>query len=175
MISSQQKKNFTPFFRSLRCKIIVCFLTSSLSGVLFPASYAQEASPSPETIDLSLDQSQVFQLPDKTATVVVGNPSIASAALLKKTSKVILTGHGFGTTNLIALDSTGNLLGESLIRIRPRNDHLTVQRGLSRYSYTCLPKCEPVMRLGDDTTYTADLTSQIQQRNQLAQPNGPTR
>jgi Flp pilus assembly secretin CpaC len=123
-------------------------------------------------IDVTLDQAKVLQLPDKTATVIVGNPVIADITMLKKNRTIVLTGKGFGETNLIALDAQGKALGESIVRVTPAENVLIVQRGMDRQSYACSPNCEPIVNLGDTTKNVDDTASQIKSRNSLMQPGG---
>ena len=102
--------------------------------------------------------------------MIVGNPVIANVTMLKRNNTIVLTGKGFGETNLIALDAQGKALGESTVRVMPAENVLIVQRGMDRESYACSPKCEPIVNLGDTTKYVTDVTSQIQSRNTLEQP-----
>ena len=82
-------------------------------------------------------------------TIVIGNPMIADVAVQKNGSMVV-TGKSYGTTNLIAQDSTGAVIGESLIRVEAATDGVVLlQRGLERESYSCTPRCQPTLSLGD--------------------------
>ena len=125
-----------------------------------------------DLIDVQVDQAKIIQLPEKTATVIIGNPIIADVTLLKGNNKMVLTGKGFGETNLIALDSGGNSLGESTIRVKTGFNGLTVQRGLDRESYSCAPKCQPSVVLGDTTKFAGDTAGQIQAHSALATAGG---
>jgi hypothetical protein len=128
------------------------------------------AAQAADLINVTLDQAKVLQLPEKTATVIVGNPVIADVTMLKKNDTIVLTGKGFGETNLIALDAQGKALGESIVRVMPAENVMIVQRGMDRESYACSPKCEPMFTLGDTTKYVTDIAGQIQSRNTLVQP-----
>jgi hypothetical protein len=139
-----------------------------LAALILGAGLATAAAA--DLIDVTLDQAKVLQLPDKTATVIVGNPIIADVTMLKRNNTIVLTGKGFGETNLIALDAQGKALGESIVRVMPAENVLIVQRGMDRESYACSPKCEPIVNLGDTTKYVTDIASQIQSRDTLVQP-----
>ena len=39
--------------------------------------------------------------------MILGNPMIADVTMLKDTNAMVITGKGFGQTNLIAIDSAG--------------------------------------------------------------------
>ena len=55
-----------------------------------------------------------MKLPEKVSTIVVGNPLIADVAV-QSGGLVVVTGKGFGATNLIALDRAGAVLMERSI------------------------------------------------------------
>jgi Flp pilus assembly secretin CpaC len=128
------------------------------------------ASHAEETVVVNLDQAKVLQLPEKTATVIIGNPGVADITFLKRANTLVLTGKSFGQTNLLALDATGKALGETQVRVANGPGALIVQLGSKRVSYSCSPRCQPTLALGDDTTYTGDVTAQVQLRNQFAAP-----
>jgi Flp pilus assembly secretin CpaC len=110
------------------------------------------------------------------STIIIGNPIVADVTMLKRNNQMILTGKGFGETNLIALDQSGAAVGESIVRVVAPKTNLVVQRGLERQSYSCAPRCEPTVQLGDTSSYMTEVGAQITQRNQLSQPAGaPTR
>ena len=117
-------------------------------------------------IEAKIDVAQIIQLPEKTATVVIGNPIVADVTPLKNSGgKMILTGRGFGETNLIALDAQGNSLGESQIRVKSGfggDGNLVVQRGGDRESYSCAPRCQPTVVLGDNAKFVGETSGQIQ-------------
>ncbi len=69
------------------------------------------------TVTVSVDNAKVIRLPERTATVIVGNPIIADVSL-QRNGVVVLTGKSFGSTNLIALDAAGTMLAESAISVR---------------------------------------------------------
>ncbi|MGU3540228.1 pilus assembly protein N-terminal domain-containing protein [Methylobacterium sp. A54F] len=119
-------------------------------------------------VTVMVDNAKVIRLPEKSATVIVGNPLIADVTL-QKNGVLVLTGKSFGTTNLIALDAAGTMLAESMIRVEaPQAAVITVQRGLERESYSCTPNCQPSMQLGDARTYFDAVSSQADQRRKLA-------
>ena len=95
-----------------------------------------------------LDQAQVMTLPDRVGTIVVGNPLIADVSL-QAGGTLVVTGRGYGTTNIIALDRAGaTLMTKSVLVVGPR-DNVVVYRGVDRESYSCAPRCERRLTLGD--------------------------
>ena len=59
-----------------------------------------------ETLTVVLDQAQIMQLPERVGTIIIGNPLIADVAL-QAGGNVVITGKGYGATNLIVLDRAG--------------------------------------------------------------------
>ena len=85
-----------------------------------------------EALDVALDQATLMKLPDKVSTIVVGNPLIADIAV-QSGGLIVVTGKGFGTTNLIALDRAGAVLMERSIVVRgPTGPTVQVYRGVNR-------------------------------------------
>ncbi len=120
------------------------------------------------TVTVMLDRAQVLAYPPTTETVIVGNPIIADITMLKSTGMVILTGKGFGDTNLLFLDRHGTVLKETRLRVGEAPAMMVVQRGPDRESYACHPRCEPTVALGDSQTYMQRAIGDIQARNGLA-------
>jgi Flp pilus assembly secretin CpaC len=121
-------------------------------------------------LSVTLDQAKIARIPDGTVTLVIGNPIVADVTMLKGSGAMVVTGKGFGETNLLALDSHGNVLDEKTVRVVPTTSTLVVQRGMERESYSCAPDCMPTVQLGDGKEFT-DASGQITARNALMQPS----
>jgi Flp pilus assembly secretin CpaC len=82
-----------------------------------------------DTVAVSVDHARVIRLPERTQTVVIGNPAIADVTV-QRNGVLIVTGKSFGVTNLIALDAAGAMVAESRVSVRAATDSVvTVQRG----------------------------------------------
>jgi Flp pilus assembly secretin CpaC len=152
----------------------IFFVATAVVAVPNPAS-ATEPVPAAshavrEPVVVHLDQARILKLPERTATLVVGNPLIADA-VVQPGGFVVITAKSYGATNLIALDRTGATLMENPVQVVGPNDHVVVvvYRGIERESYSCAPNCGRRMTVGDSPTYfTANLT-QIGTTNAVAQ------
>jgi hypothetical protein len=132
-----------------------------------PASAADHAILS-DPVTVMIDHAKILRLPERTQTVIVGNPIIADVSV-QKSGVLILTGKSYGRTNLIALDGGGTLIAESMLIVQAPNEAMvTVQRGLERESYSCTPSCQPSLLLGDANKYFSEVGGQAGQRNSLA-------
>jgi hypothetical protein len=133
------------------------------------ASGASQARAETSMIAVTLDQAKIARLPQGTATLIVGNPMIADVTMLKNSKTMVITGKGFGQTNLIAIDGTGSLIEEEQIQVLPAKTVLVLQSGSSRISYSCNPTCMPTVQLGDDNDVFNKSGTQITMRNGFAE------
>ena len=63
---------------------------------------------------------------------------------------IVVTGKGYGATNFIAMDRSGEVLVDRVIQVEGPTDQLvTVYRGVDRESYSCMPICQRRVTLGD--------------------------
>jgi hypothetical protein len=125
-----------------------------------------------QPVAVVLDQAKVMRIPERTATVVVGNPLIADVSV-QTGGLIVVTGKGYGVTNFIALDNRGNILLEQLIEVRGPEEHVVVvYRGVDRESYSCTPKCERRITLGDTPDYFEATLTQTGRRDGQAQGTG---
>ena len=106
-----------------------------------------------DTLTVVLDQATIMKLPEKVATIVVGNPLIADVAV-QSGGLVVVTGKGYGATNVIALDRAGAVLMErSIVVSGPVGAIVQIYRGMERETYSCAPNCERRITLGDSANY----------------------
>ncbi|MDE3177995.1 MAG: pilus assembly protein N-terminal domain-containing protein [Pseudomonadota bacterium] len=139
---------------------------------LIASAASAGAAASDDILRITIDQAQIAKLPANTSTVVIGNPGIADITTLKNGQGMVVTGKGYGRTNLIALDADGNLIDEKQIHVEPARHVLVVQRGNSRESYSCDPVCMPSAVLGDDTKVFGDVVGQVGAHDQFAGKGG---
>jgi Pilus formation protein N terminal region len=126
-----------------------------------------------DNVIVSVDQAHLLKLPDRVATIVIGNPLIADATL-QKGGILVVTGKGYGSTNLLALDRDGHVIMTKTVQVRgPGSDNvIVVYRGADRESYSCAPECQPRITLGDATPYFKDALEQTSARNGQAAGGG---
>jgi Flp pilus assembly secretin CpaC len=139
-------------------------------GFAGSAAQADSASGSSgASLIVHLDQAGILKLPERTATLVVGNPLIADASV-QPGGIAVITGKSYGATNLVALDRAGGTLMEHPIHVLgPRDYVVVVYRGVERESYSCTPACERRITLGDANNYFVANLTQITNLNAEAQ------
>lgn len=146
-------------------------IPASARAVALALLLAPLAAPSPaaEAISVIVDQAKLIKLPQKVATIVVGNPLIADVSL-QPGGMMVVTGKGYGTTNVMALDRQGSVLIDRMIQVEGPTDKLvTVYRGVDRESYSCTPTCQRRITLGDTPTY---FSATLNQSGSLASQAG---
>jgi hypothetical protein len=154
-------------------------ITRSVAGLvlsLLLLPIAAIAEPSDDAISVNVDQAKLFKLPNRVATIVVGNPLIADVTL-QNGGIIVVTGKGYGATNFIAMDRGGEVLVDRTIQVEGPSDRLvTVYRGTDRETYSCMPLCQRRVTLGDDDKYFQSALGQSgtlngQAANSTAKPN----
>lgn len=121
-----------------------------LSAALVLAALALPAAAADETITVHLDQARILKLPERAATVVIGNPLIADLSI-QPGGLAVITGKAYGATNVVVLDKSGAVMMEKTLEVStPSNEPMVVvYRGQTRQTYSCAPECMPRITLGD--------------------------
>jgi len=144
----------------------VAAIGSVQTGIL--ALWLGLAPASAADIDVILDEARLVKLPERVATLVIGNPLIADAAV-QAGGLMVITGKGYGSTNIIALDRTGAVLLERTVEVKgPRLHTVVVYRGVNRETYSCAPFCEQRIVPGDANTFYENILNQTFTRSGLA-------
>jgi hypothetical protein len=144
-------------------------------GTLLLAPQAVPTVAAAADIGVVLDHARLVRLPERVATIVVGNPLIADAAV-QTGGLMVITGKGYGVTNIIALDRSGAVLMEKTVEVvAPREELMVVYRGAVRETYSCSPVCEPRIMPGDAEKFFDGIIGQSSNRSGLAAGNAPAK
>lgn len=112
----------------------VCLCTAILIGV----GSAQAGS----AIEVQVNQAKIVKLSHPADTIVVGNPLIADASV-QDSNTIVLTGKGFGTTNLVVLDVDGTpIIDEQISVSRDTESTVRIYRRAEIQTLHCTPICE---------------------------------
>lgn len=119
-----------------------------------PAAFAEAG------IQVIMNQAKIVRIARPADTIVVGNPAIADAAVQDATT-IVLTGKGFGVTNLVVLDREGNPIVDEQVVVS-RHDPLSVRvyRRADVQTLSCTPYCESSYKGGAERTSESELNSQ---------------
>lgn len=119
------------------------YLTRLLGSAALAACVWGAVSPAAaEAIHVFINQARVVKLARPADTIIVGNPEIADAAV-QDASTVVLTGKGFGVTNLVVLDRDGlPIVDEQVLVSRTSANAVNVYRRAQLQALSCSPYCE---------------------------------
>lgn len=101
------------------------------------ASVAQE-----DVLRVSMNHARVLRLDRPVSKVIVGNPKVADATV-SDARTIVLTGRGYGTTNLVLLDADGNAIVDERVLVSiDEGNTVRVFRQTDRSVLSCTPNCE---------------------------------
>lgn len=110
-----------------------------IAALALSASAALAAGP---PLIAPIDQSTTVALPRGTRDVLIGNPAIADVSVLD-ISKAVVTGRGYGVTNLIVIDQLGRtVMDRQVVVAAPDAGRVSVIRGNRVDDYACAAGCE---------------------------------
>jgi len=93
-------------------------------------------------IEVVMNQAKIVKLSRAADTIVIGNPAIADAAVQDGTT-IVLTGKGFGVTNLVVLDEAGSpIVDEQVTVSRQTTSSVRIYRRANMQTLSCTPYCE---------------------------------
>jgi Pilus formation protein N terminal region len=134
------------------------------AAIVLSLTFASRAM-ADETIVVHLDEARIIKLPDRTTTVVIGNPLIADISV-EPGGLAVITGKSYGATNVIIMDKAGAVLTEHDVEVQGSTDKIVVvYRGDARQTYSCTPECSARVALGDDTKFFTDTLGRMTARN----------
>ncbi|MDP3895236.1 MAG: pilus assembly protein N-terminal domain-containing protein [Mesorhizobium sp.] len=110
-------------------------------------------------IQVIMNQAKIVKLARPADTIVIGNPLIADASVQDATT-VVLTGKGFGVTNLVVLDSDGApIVDEQVYVTRQDARSVRVYRRAQVQTLSCTPLCESSYKSDAERQSEAEMSS----------------
>ncbi|WP_113156125.1 pilus assembly protein N-terminal domain-containing protein [Nitratireductor sp. OM-1] len=123
--------------------------------VAMPAATLADTS----SIEVVMNQAKIVKLARPADTIVIGNPEIADAAVQDATT-IVLTGKGFGVTNLVVLDIDGQpVVDEQVVVSRQTVDSVRIYRRANVQTLSCTPYCESAYKTEAERLSEAELNS----------------
>jgi Flp pilus assembly secretin CpaC len=108
-------------------------------------------------IRILMNEAKIVKLAQPADTIVVGNPDIADASVQDATT-IILTGKGFGVTNLVILDETGTpIVDEQVFVSRQDARSVRIYRRSEVQTLSCTPYCEGAYKSDAERTSEAEM------------------
>ena len=118
------------------------YRSSLLMAAVLGAAFCALPMQAEAGIEVTMNQAKIVKLARPADTIVIGNPAIADASV-QDASTVVLTGKGFGVTNLVILDSDGNpVIDEQVTVVRQAASSVRIYRRAEVQTMSCTPYCE---------------------------------
>jgi len=109
-------------------------------------------------IDVTMNQAKVIKLSREADTIIVGNPEIADASV-QDASTIVLTGKGFGVTNLVVLDAEGGpIIDEQITVSRSTASTVRIYRRAEIQTMSCTPFCEGSFKSDAERTSESEMS-----------------
>ncbi len=133
----------------------------ALAGASFALALAVAApAAAQEPITVVINQAKILKLSRAADTIVIGNPSIADAAV-QDSSTIVLTGKGFGVTNLVILDADGQpIIDEQVTVSRQTANSVRIYRRANVQTMSCSPFCESAYKTEAERMSEAEMSYQ---------------
>lgn len=126
-------------------------LFSAVPGV--PAAFAEAG------IQVIMNQAKIVRIARPADTIVIGNPAIADASVQDATT-IVLTGKGFGVTNLVVLDKDGSpIVDEQVVVSRHDPNSVRVYRRAEIQTLSCTPYCESSYKSDAERTSEGEMNA----------------
>jgi len=110
-------------------------------------------------IEVQMNQAKIVRLAKSADTIIVGNPAIADASV-QDASTIVLTGKGFGVTNLVVLDIDGNpIVDEQVTVVRQTASSVRIYRRADIQTLSCTPCCESSFKTDAERTSEAEMNA----------------
>ena len=110
-------------------------------------------------IEVEMNQAKIVKLARPADTIVIGNPAIADASV-QDASTIVLTGKGFGVTNLVVLDNDGNPIVDEQVTVVRADGQLGPRLPPRRMqTLSCTPYCESSYKSEAERTSEAEMSA----------------
>jgi Flp pilus assembly secretin CpaC len=110
-------------------------------------------------IEVTMNQAKIVKLARAADTIVVGNPAIADASV-QDASTIVLTGKGFGVTNLVILDKDGQpIIDEQVTVVRQNASSVRIYRRSQVQTMSCTPYCESAFKTEAERTSETEMNA----------------
>ena len=135
-------------------QFLACAAAALIASSMLCAPAFSEAG-----INVTMNQAKILKLARPADTVVIGNPLIADAAV-QDASTIVLTGKGFGVTNLVVLDADGSPIDDEQVTVS-RHDTTSVRiyRRADIQTLSCTPYCESAYKSDAERTSETEMSA----------------
>jgi Flp pilus assembly secretin CpaC len=135
------------------------FFQCSAAAVLTLFVATSSASSAENGIQVIMNQAKIVKLTQDASTIVVGNPEIVDATV-QDARTIVLTGKGFGVTNLVILNPEGKAVVDEAVFVSRNDDKtLRIYRRSNVQTLSCTPFCEGSYKSAAEQTSEAEMSA----------------
>lgn len=147
-------------------RLIHSILLSSCLGLVAIALPSTAIAGDGQNYKVEINKTEILRLPSPAASIIIGNPQIADVTV-QASDLLFVVGRGFGETNLIILDASGNTMMDADLQVvNSLPSHgVRLYNGTARQTYSCIPYCGPSPVLGDDPEFIGRNTAESEELN----------
>ena len=118
-----------------------------------------------ESLRVTIDKNHVLRTDRAVKTVIVGNPHVADVSA-QSSNLLFVLGRAPGETNILGFDADGNVIFDKDVTVVPHLSRtVTLHRGSGEKAgvetFTCAPRCESTLHVGDANPAFASVHGQI--------------
>lgn len=130
------------------------------AAALLAAATMSTAAFAEANIEVVMNEARIIKLTRPADTIVVGNPAIADASV-QDASTIVLTGKGFGVTNLVVLDQQGApIVDQQVVVTRQTVSSVRIYRRAQVQTLSCTPFCESSYKSEAERTSEGETSGQ---------------
>jgi Flp pilus assembly secretin CpaC len=131
----------------------------SVAGAITGLALFSGAALADTGIGVTMNEAKVVKLARPADTIIIGNPAIADASV-QDSKTIVLTGKGFGTTNLVILDTSGNpIIDEQVTVSRADASSVRIYRRSDVQTLSCTPYCESAYKNDAEKTSEQEMNA----------------
>lgn len=143
------------FFRTRAAAAPAIMALLALAGVGATAGTAAAEG----GIAVSMNQARIVKMARPIDTIVIGNSAIVDASV-QDAHTIVLTGKGFGTTNMVVLDSDGSPVADEQVTVsRQDANSVRIYRRAQVQTLSCTPFCESSAKNDSEKTSDQELSA----------------
>lgn len=131
----------------------------AVTALLALAGAATGAAGAEGGIAVSMNQARIVKMARPIDTIVIGNSAIVDASV-QDAYTIVLTGKGFGVTNMVVLDADGTPVADEQVTVsRQDADSVRIYRRAQVQTLSCTPFCESSAKNDAEKTSDQELSA----------------
>lgn len=95
-----------------------------------------------DMFEIGVGEARLLPITGVPQTIIVGDDTTIAANIIQD-DILVFTGIAHGKTNVIVLDSSGQIIEQLWVSVIKSGAPLTVRRGMSTEEFRCNPACRP--------------------------------